>query len=180
MRVLGLAEEDVFFLPYEDQKLHLAPRDEVRRQIVRVVRHVKPTVVTTFDPYGANGHTDHVAMSQFVSDGLSAAADARFYAEGGTPWRVSRLLWQPPHLPWRIPTGTNVAECFGTDFLIDTSSCAALKRAAILEHRSQLPGLEHLFLLDGSGELTLNQEVFRIGWGPRPSQIPAQDLFEHL
>jgi N-acetyl-1-D-myo-inositol-2-amino-2-deoxy-alpha-D-glucopyranoside deacetylase len=180
MRVLGLRDEDVFFLPYEDQKLHLAQIEEARAHIVRVVREVKAQIVIGFDAHGANGHPDHVAMSRFVSDALPAAADERCCPDGGTPWVVQRLLWQPPHFPWRLPGGTNIGACFGTDFLIDVKRFAALKRAAILEHKTQLPGLERLYMLAGDTELTLDLEVFRLAWGPRPRQVPSSDLFEGL
>jgi LmbE family N-acetylglucosaminyl deacetylase len=180
MRVLGLAEEDVFFLPYEDQKLHLAPTPGVRREIVRIVRTVKPQVVVCFDPHGANGHTDHVAMSRFVSDSIPFAGDSRFQSEMDEPWQVLRLLWQPPHYPWKLPAGTAVHDCFGADFLIDTTEFASKKREAILEHKTQLPGLEYLFLRECNPALTLDQEVFRIAWGPRPSNPPSNHLFDGL
>jgi LmbE family N-acetylglucosaminyl deacetylase len=180
MRVLGLADEDVFFLPYEDQKLQASPIDEVRRSIVQIVRLVKPQVVVSFDPHGANGHPDHVAMSRFVSDAVPLAGDTRFAPEEGEVWQVSRLVWQPPHLPWRLPVGSVVAECFGVDFLIDTKNRRDVKRAAILEHKTQLPGLEYLFLRGCNPELTLDQEVFRLAWGPRPTEIPAANLFDGL
>ncbi len=180
MRVLGLRDEDVFFLPYEDQKLHLAHLEEARAHIVRVIRAVRPQVVVSFDAHGANGHTDHVAMSRFVSDAVPSAADERCCPEASKPWVVQRLLWQPPHLPWRLPAGTNISSCFGTDFLIDIRQFADKKRAAILEHKTQLPGLEHLYLLNGNTEWTLNREVFRLAWGPRPKRVPSSDLFEGL
>ncbi len=178
--VLGLHKDDVFFLPYEDQKLQAAPIDELRNHMVRVLRQIKPQVVVTFDPHGANGHPDHVAMSRFVSDFVPSAADARCCPGAEAPWVVSRLLWQPPQLPWRLPAGTKIAECFGTDFLIDTARFAGVKRAAILAHKTQLPGLEHLFLDEGAPGLALNREVFRLAWGPRPGRVPASDLFEGL
>jgi LmbE family N-acetylglucosaminyl deacetylase len=106
MKVLGLNESDIFFLPYEDQKLHLAPIAEARDHIVGVLRHVKPQVVVTFDPHGANGHSDHVAISRFISDFIPAAADARCCEDTCAPWTVSRLLWQPPRFPWRLPSGS--------------------------------------------------------------------------
>jgi LmbE family N-acetylglucosaminyl deacetylase len=180
MRVLGLRDEDVFFLPYEDQKLHLAQLEEARAHIVQVIRKVRPQIVVSFDPHGANGHPDHVAMSRFVSDALPSAADERCCPNGGRAWVVERLLWQPPQLPWRLPTGTDLRECFGTDFLIDVRRFADRKRAAILEHKTQLPGLEHLYMLNGNTEWTLNQEAFRLAWGRRPKQVPSGDLFEGL
>lgn len=178
MRVLGLQDEDVFFLPYQDQKLHLADLDEIRAQIVSIIRQVRPEVVVTFDPHGANGHTDHVAISRFVSDAVPAASDDRFCTDSGPVWTVRRLLWQPAHLPWSLPKGTDVRRCFGTDFLIDTSAHAEKKRQAISEHKSQLPGLMHLFTPGGNTELTLDQEVFRLACGPRPCVTPCGDLFE--
>ncbi len=180
MRVLGLRDEDVFFLPYEDQKLHLAPIHEARDHIVRIIRSVRPQVAVSFDVHGANGHTDHVAMSRFVSDALPAAADERCCPDAGAPWAVQRLLWQPPDLPWRLPKGADLRKCFGTDFLVDVRRFAHVKRAAILEHKTQLPGLEHLYMLAGNTEMTLNQEVFRLAWGPRPEKAPSADLFEGL
>jgi LmbE family N-acetylglucosaminyl deacetylase len=180
MRILGLRDEDVFFLPYEDQKLHLAPLDEVRAQIVQVIRAVQPQVVVGFDAHGANGHSDHVAMSRFVSDAVPAAADQRHTPDVGIPWTVQRLLWQPPQLPWRLPAETDLRQEFGTDFLIDTRTFAETKRAAILEYKTQLPGLECLYMLNANTELTLDLEVFRLAWGPRPKQIPSSDLFEGL
>lgn len=180
MRVLGLQDEDVFFLPYEDQKLHLAQIEEARARILRVIRKVKPQIVISFDAHGANGHPDHVAMSRLVSDAVPSAADERCCPNVSNPWVVQRLLWQPPHFPWRLPPGTNIGNSFGTDFLIHVTPFADRKRAAILEHKTQLPGLEHLYLLNGNTEWTLNQEVFRLAWGPRPRQIPSDDLFEGL
>lgn len=180
MRVLGLRDEDVLFLPYEDQKLHLVQIDEARAHIVGAIRKVRPQIVVSFDAHGGNGHPDHVAMSRFVCDGVPSAADERCCPEAGNPWVVQRLLWQPPHLPWRLPAGTDLRECFGTDFLIDVRRFADRKRAAILEHKTQLPGLEHLYMLTGNTEWTLRQEVFRLGWGPRPKQVPSGDLFEGL
>jgi LmbE family N-acetylglucosaminyl deacetylase len=119
-------------------------------------------------------------MSRFVSDAVPSAADERFCPNTGSPWVVQRLLWQPPHLPWRLPPGIDIRRCFGTDFLIDTKSFAETKRAAILEHKTQLPGLEHLYMLTADTELTLDQEVFRFASGPRPSQVPSADLFDGL
>ena len=74
MAIVGLEPDDVFFLPYEDQKLSKAPVEEVRRELVRIIREVQPGVVVTFDPYGNNEHTDHLAISRFAADALAAAA----------------------------------------------------------------------------------------------------------
>lgn len=180
MRIVGLRDEDVFFLPYEDQKLYKAPLDEIREHLVRIVRAVRPQVAVSFDPNGGNGHTDHVAMSRALLDALPAAADARWYPDAGAPHVVERFLWLPPFQPWRLPANTDYATNPGVDFLIDTSGVAEVKSAAIREHQTQFPGLGTLFFDHGSPRLTLNQEAFRLGWGPQPARRPGTDLFEGL
>ena len=180
MSKIGLAPGDVFFLPYEDQKLLLAPLDQVRGEIVSVIRSVRPQVVVSFDLNGGNGHPDHLAISRFASDAIAAAADPRWYPEAGDPFSISRLLWQPLFRPWELDSTANLAKCPGVDFVIETTPYAAAKEAAIREHRTQLPGLNHLFFECGYPHSTVNVEVFRLALGPRPHRTPAPDLFEGL
>ncbi len=178
MKVVGLRPEDLFFLPYEDQKLAKAPIDEVRRELVRIIREVKPEVVLTFDPYGGNEHTDHLAISRFASDAVAAAGDGRWYPETGGPHEVIRMLWYPPLALWKLPKEEDLVDQPAIDFLIDTEPWRAIKEAAIREHKTQLPGLRRLFF---GGEFTgvnTTKEGFRLAWGPRPAKTPAGDLFE--
>src|SRR5262249_31822661 len=63
-RILGIHELDI--LPFQDQQLAKAPVDEVRRSAVRMIRRMRPDTVFTFDPEGANQHTDHIAISRFA------------------------------------------------------------------------------------------------------------------
>src|SRR5206468_7450063 len=74
----------------------LAPADDIRRRIVQIIRRIRPETVITFDPEGGNQHPDHIAISRFGADGISAAADGRWYPEAGKPHVVGRLLWQSP------------------------------------------------------------------------------------
>ena len=75
-RILGIRNLDL--LPYEDQKLWTAPIDDIRRRITAILRRRKPQVVITFDPNGANQHTDYIVISRFTADAVSAAADPRW------------------------------------------------------------------------------------------------------
>ena len=178
--VLGLDPADVHFLPYEDQKLQAAPLDEARRQIVAILRSIRPQVVIGFDLQGVNGHPDHLAISRLTSDAIAAAADPRWYSETGNAWAVSRLLWAPPLRPWTVLNAADLPNRPGVDFLIDTELWAPVKAASIRNHRTQMPGLQRLFFQDGHPEVTLNREAFRQAWGPRPQQLPASDIFEGL
>ena len=48
----------------------------------RHLRRVRPDVVVTFGPDGAYGHPDHIAISQFTTAAIVAAADAAFAGDG--------------------------------------------------------------------------------------------------
>jgi LmbE family N-acetylglucosaminyl deacetylase len=70
--VLGLTE--VHFLGYQDSGMAGSPANEHPRALIQAnpdtlakqvadwMRHLQPQVVLTFDPYGAYGHPDHIAI----------------------------------------------------------------------------------------------------------------------
>jgi LmbE family N-acetylglucosaminyl deacetylase len=70
--VLGVS--DVALLDYQDQHLDRANLQEVVGRIVDHLRRVQPNVVITFGPDGAYGHPDHVAICQFTTAAVVAAA----------------------------------------------------------------------------------------------------------
>ena len=78
--VLGIRE--VSLLDYHDSDLDRAdPREAVER-IAAALRRVRPHVVITFGPDGAYGHPDHIAISQFTTAAIVAAADPAFADDG--------------------------------------------------------------------------------------------------
>jgi LmbE family N-acetylglucosaminyl deacetylase len=170
-RILGVSDLDL--LPFNDQHLAEAPVEEALRRIVRMIRRLRPATVFTFDPEGANNHTDHIAISRFAMDGVAAAADARWYPEEGEAWEVERVLWPATVRVWEIGVLENAAAQPGVDYLIDVSQYHEIKEAALRAHRTQWPGLSKLFL--GNPNAT-SWEAFRIGWGPRPPVVPANAL----
>jgi len=91
--VLGV--RDVSLLGYRDQQLDRAEPGEVIGRIVAQLRRVRPQVVITFDPVGAYGHPDHVAICQFTTAAVVAAADPAFVAPGPAlaPHPVSKLYY---------------------------------------------------------------------------------------
>ena len=57
---------------------------------------IRPQVVITFDPAGAYGHPDHIAICQFTTAAVTAAADSSYPSRGdGEPpaHRVSKLYY---------------------------------------------------------------------------------------
>jgi LmbE family N-acetylglucosaminyl deacetylase len=72
-KLLGLRQVD--FLDYVDGELDEADPAEAAERIARIVRRIRPQVVITFEPFGAYGHPDHIAISQLTAAALVRAAD---------------------------------------------------------------------------------------------------------
>jgi LmbE family N-acetylglucosaminyl deacetylase len=89
-RELGVRE--VALMGYGDGALDEADPLEAVRRIVAHLRRVRPQVVVTFDPFGAYGHADHVAICQLTTAAVHAAADATFEADDA-PHQVSKLYY---------------------------------------------------------------------------------------
>ncbi|HSK09742.1 MAG TPA: PIG-L family deacetylase [Vicinamibacterales bacterium] len=96
---------DLTMLDYPDQQLDGAHPREAVAAIAGHFRRVRPDVVVTFGPDGAYGHPDHIAISQFTTAAvMAAAADHRFEFEGGDlgpPHAVSKLYYMAwPESTW--------------------------------------------------------------------------------
>jgi LmbE family N-acetylglucosaminyl deacetylase len=91
---LGVGE--LTMLDYGDQQLDVADPVEATAAIARHIRRVRPDVVLTFGPDGVYGHPDHVAISQFTTAAVVAAADPSSAADadaGGAPHAVAKLYY---------------------------------------------------------------------------------------
>ena len=69
-----LGVREVALLDYQDQHLDRADPRQAVADIAGHLRRVRPDVVVTFGPDGAYGHPDHVAISQFTTAAIVAAA----------------------------------------------------------------------------------------------------------
>jgi LmbE family N-acetylglucosaminyl deacetylase len=70
----ALGIEDVHLLGCADSELDRADPAEVIGRLAWHIRRVRPQVVVTFDAFGAYGHPDHIAISQFTSAAATAAS----------------------------------------------------------------------------------------------------------
>ena len=70
--VLGI--RDVSILGYPDSHLDRTNPVEAISRIAAHLRQVRPDVVVTFGPDGVYGHPDHIAISQFTTAAIVAAA----------------------------------------------------------------------------------------------------------
>ena len=89
--VLGIRE--VAFLDYTDGSLDRVDAAEAIGRIVRHVRRIRPDVVITFDPFGAYGHPDHVAICQFTTAACALAGHAG-HEDGERPHQVRKLYYK--------------------------------------------------------------------------------------
>ncbi len=175
--VLGIRE--VTFLEYMDGDLDRADPRRITAQIARQIRRIRPQVVVTFGHDGLYGHPDHVAVCQFATAAVFAAADehdARL--RGEMPHAVSKLYYRAA----RAETVDDLEGAFGEmemhvdgqmrrghgapDRKISTSIDATdyWERVwdAVQCHRSQLPNHEAM--------TRLPTELHRRLWG-------VQDLY---
>lgn len=158
VRELGM--KGLSFLDYIDGEVDQASHMEVIGKIATHIRRVMPQVVVTFPPDGNYGHPDHVAVGQFTSAAIIAAADAKYQdSENFAPHRVSKLYYMVDSESFinliapfvgdlTFPVGDQVrGEVPWKDWMIttridmaDAAACHAAWRA-IQCHQSQLPTL---------------------------------------
>ena len=78
----------VRLLDYEDQQLDQADVREAVGLIAAEIRAARPHVVLTFGADGGYGHPDHIAVSQFTTAALVAAA-----SHASAPHQVQKLYY---------------------------------------------------------------------------------------
>jgi N-acetyl-1-D-myo-inositol-2-amino-2-deoxy-alpha-D-glucopyranoside deacetylase len=103
MAILGVT--DVRFLGYRDSGmagtpenddprcLHRAEPEHVVEQMVRIIRDVRPDVISTWDASGGYGHPDHIAVHHHATAAYHAAADPARFLKLGAPHRVRALYY---------------------------------------------------------------------------------------
>ena len=157
--VLGLQE--VILLDYIDGELDQADPDEVIAKLVHQIRRLRPQVVVTFGPLGIYGHPDHIAISQFATSAVLAAADPGYdRTNGSQPHRVEKLYYrvilQGEAQAYQAAFGDLVMHIDGSERKVEawpewavttrvnTARYASKIWQAISSHRSQLTGYQVL------------------------------------
>lgn len=95
-----LGVREVALLDYLDGELDRADPAEASEKIAAHIRRVQPHVVVTFDPFGAYGHPDHIAISQQTAAAIVRAADrhrvSKFYyfVNGERKWAAYQAAFK--------------------------------------------------------------------------------------
>jgi LmbE family N-acetylglucosaminyl deacetylase len=136
-KVLGV--EDVRFLNYPDG--YLIPDINLRRDITRVIRIVRPDILVTCDPqtlFTANAglnHPDHRAAGQATLDAVfPAARDHLNFIE----------LWKDEKLEPHVVREVWVSGTLQPDIILDITETWEIKIQALFEHKSQIGNPEQL------------------------------------
>jgi len=73
--------------------LVMAPIDEVCRNMVKIIREIKPDIVITHDGGGGYGHPDHIVTHKAAERAFHIAGDPKRYLEAGPPFQPSKLYF---------------------------------------------------------------------------------------
>jgi len=194
-KALGIRE--VEFLDYIDGDLDQADPAEATAKIVDHIKRVRPEVVITFDPNGAYGHPDHIAICQFTTAAVLAAADPS-YSNTYAPHRVSKLYY----MAWPKGKFDAYESVFGkltmnvddnirvttpwTDWavtsIVDTADHWDTVWKAVLSHKTQLIAYSQLEHLSPEHHKALwgTQEYYRALSLVNGGRTRETDLFEGL
>ncbi len=157
---------------------------EVEAKVRDVIEEVRPQVVMTFDPHGAYGHADHLAVHR--------ATSAAFFATGHLEHSPRRLFFGVNS----IETARAIGEARGLDpFLygvsddtvtlrLDVKEQKEKKQAALAAHRSQMGPTSRMAQMTEEAkakfETFFETEAFALGGFRGPLVLPLRGLFDGL
>ena len=71
----------------------LVDLEESVEALVRIVRHVRPHVMTTYDERGGYPHPDHIRCHEVSVAAFEAAGDPERFPDAGEPWQPLKLYY---------------------------------------------------------------------------------------
>lgn len=126
MRILGLKEENLVFLDFEDGALE-QNREEAEREVIKILTKHPPKEV--YNTYEGDYHSDHRAASRIVKNAIKKAHILTKQYEYSISPRYSRL---------GMLTGLLLKRIRRNVFYVDISDFLPLKEKAMKEFRSQI------------------------------------------
>lgn len=185
--VLGLT--DVRFLEYGDGDLDRADAREAIAKIAGHIVRVRPDVVITFGPEGAYGHPDHIAISQFTTAAIVAAAPehrvAKFYYLEWGPKKWAAYQSALKNLTFKLDgVERKVAPWpeWSLTTVIDTSHVSSTVWQAVSCHKTQMSIYKNLEHLSDESHHAIwgTQEFYRAFSLVNGGRARESDLFEGL
>ena len=175
------------------------------RDLVAVIREVRPQVLVTYDDFGGYGHPDHIQAHRVATYARTLAAAPSFAPELGAPWQITKVYWtafpvsvmragiemlqaagedsgfaaqDPDDIPFACPDELVTTAIDGGEF-------AAQKLLALRAHATQISTDEGFFALSNNlGAQVMGTEYYRlvtgIAAGPFDDMGRETDLFNGL
>jgi len=195
----ALGVRGFWLLGYKDGRLDEANPREIVSRIAGRIREVRPQVMLTFPPDGAYGHPDHIAICQFTTAAVLAAADPAHTTDpAGMPHTVSKLYymvnsparWEVYQYVFkRLASTVDGVERLAHAWpeweittLVDTTAHWEIAWKAVSCHDSQIAVYERLKDLDPERHRVLwgMQEFYRALSTVNGGRAKERDLFEGL
>jgi LmbE family N-acetylglucosaminyl deacetylase len=196
-----LGVREVSILDYSDQQLDQASPREAVNTIARHIRRAQPDVVVTFGPDGAYGHPDHIAISQFTTTAIVAAADPAYSCDG-TEAKQSHMVSKLYYIAWPESTWKAYQSAFrrlvstvdgierqavpwpdwAITTVIDTRSVWSTVWRAVCCHQSQVTAYERLKDLSPEDHEALwgRQSFYRVFSTVTGGRVSETDLLEGI
>lgn len=67
--------------------------ERVTRDVIKVMREIRPHVVVTFNKYGGYGHPDHIAIQRATVKAFDCVNDPNYDADGLAPYLPQKLYY---------------------------------------------------------------------------------------
>ena len=169
------------------------------RDLVKLIRELKPQVMTTYDEDGGYPHPDHIRTHEVSVAAYHAAADPDYHPELGAPWEVLKVYYNQDFEPEKLRTlhlalqerglvspfadwlDTRANEEVPQREITTRVRCAEYfshREAALRSHASQVDpdGFFFAVPIDIAAEVW-PYESFELGLSRVPVQLPEDDLF---
>jgi LmbE family N-acetylglucosaminyl deacetylase len=184
-----LGVREVALLGYCDAELDRAEEADAAEKIAEHLRRIQPHVVLTFDPYGAYGHPDHIAVSQLTASAIVRAADTHrvskfyYFIHGARKWAAYQAAFKTltstvdgtvraavPWPDWSVTT------------LVDATAVWPTVWRAVQCHKTQMSVYKNLASLSEEDQQVIwgRAEFYRVFSLVNSGRTQETDLFEGL
>lgn len=171
------------------------------RDLVQIIREVKPHVLITYDDFGGYGHPDHIQAHRVAHYARELAAAKSFAPELGEQWLIEKVYWtafpvsvmragiemlrasgdqtdfatqDPDEIPFACPDELVTTAIDGSDF-------ADQKMRALRAHATQISTEDGFFALSNNlGSQVMATEYYRLVAGEPTAPFDELGRETHL
>ncbi|MDR1238029.1 MAG: mycothiol conjugate amidase Mca [Propionibacteriaceae bacterium] len=171
-------------------------------RLVKVIREVRPQVVTTYNERGGYPHPDHLMTHKITVAAVAAAADPDQWPEHGPAWQVSKLYYDVAFHRRKWEALGAAMSALGIDnpyaarladmprdpeeekrltTFIPCADFFAVRDQALLAHTTQIDPAGFWFAVPLSVQMRVwPTEDYQLVWSKVPTELPESDLFAGL